>query len=100
MTHEPVIWLAEPEPELELDSKQETEEKTSSEVSTLDVLPQDGKSTTTAPSGLDLFSFWLIFLRFFSIAFLTACFPPDAAMASYRALFSRSFFSAVAIRQL
>ncbi|KAL4065959.1 hypothetical protein J3A83DRAFT_4432363 [Scleroderma citrinum] len=46
--HEPVVSFA--EPEHELDGEQETEEKTSSEVSTSDVLPPDGESTTTAPS--------------------------------------------------
>lgn len=46
--HAPVVSFAEPEPEL--DGEQETEEKTSSEVSTSDVLPPDGESTTTAPS--------------------------------------------------
>ncbi|KAI5981661.1 hypothetical protein EDC04DRAFT_2848364 [Pisolithus marmoratus] len=47
--HEPVVSFAEPEPDM--DGEQEVEEKTSSEVSTSDVLPPDGdESTTTAPS--------------------------------------------------
>ncbi|KAI6026643.1 hypothetical protein BKA83DRAFT_95000 [Pisolithus microcarpus] len=46
--HEPVVSFA--EPEHDMDGEQEAEEKTSSEVSTSDVLPPDGESTTTAPS--------------------------------------------------
>ncbi|KAI6004420.1 hypothetical protein F5J12DRAFT_836728 [Pisolithus orientalis] len=46
--HEPVVSFA--EPEHDIDGEQETEEKTSSEVSTSDLLPPDGESTTTAPS--------------------------------------------------
>lgn len=35
-----------------------------------------------AENGRDLFSFWLCFFCFFSIAFFTARFPPLDAMAS------------------
>lgn len=45
--------------------------------------------------GRDLFSFWLIFFCFLSIALLTATLPPEAARASWRARTSKSFFSAV-----
>jgi hypothetical protein len=45
--------------------------------------------------GRDLVSFWLSFLRLFSIAFFTARLPPSAAIASYRALRSSFFFSAI-----
>ncbi|KAG6331883.1 hypothetical protein ID866_7205 [Astraeus odoratus] len=50
--HEPVVTFAEPEPTQELDGEQDAEEKTSSEVSTLDVLPPDGESTTTSATSL------------------------------------------------
>jgi hypothetical protein len=45
--------------------------------------------------GRDLVSLWLSFFRLFSMAFFTACLPPSAAIASYRALRSSFFFSAI-----
>jgi hypothetical protein len=45
--------------------------------------------------GRDLVSLWLSFFRLFSITFLTARLPPSAATASYRALRSSFFFSAI-----
>jgi hypothetical protein len=45
--------------------------------------------------GRDFVSFWLDFFRLFSIAFFTARLPPCAAIASYWALRSSFFLSAV-----
>lgn len=72
---------------------------TSSPLETLRLLDNRGIAAgddlLTREKGRDFVSFWLNFLCLFSIAFFRARLPPSAAIASYRALRSSFFFSAV-----